>query len=107
MQRNFEHISVEDAKTLMAEGPVQLIDIRDPDSHAQNHIVGSIRVDNQNLGEFLDQANRKVPLIVYCYHGNASQGAAEFMGQQGFERTYSLDGGFKRWHDLAQTENPG
>ncbi len=105
MTRNFEHISVEEAKSLMAEEPVQFVDIRDPDSHARNHIQGSIRVDNQNLNEFLDQADRNVPLIVYCYHGNASQGAADFMGQQGFERAYSLDGGFSRWHDLSEPEN--
>ncbi|MYB35396.1 MAG: thiosulfate sulfurtransferase GlpE [Gammaproteobacteria bacterium] len=107
MQRHFKHISVEDARSLMAEEAVQLVDIRDPDSHAQNHIQGSIRVDNQNLKEFLDQADRKVPLIVYCYHGNASQSAAEFMGQQGFEQAYSLDGGFKRWHDLSQMDHSG
>ncbi len=107
MQRHFQHISVEDAKFLMSEETVQLMDIRDPATHEQSHIQGSIRVDNQNLKEFLDQADREVPLIVYCYHGNASQGAAEFMGQQGFERVYSLDGGFKRWHDLSQMDKSG
>lgn len=107
VEKSFEHISVEEVKRLMAEEPVQLVDIRDPDSHAKHHIKGSIRVDNHNLHEFLDQADREVPLIVYCYHGNASQSAAQFMAQQGFARTYSLDGGFGRWDELSQAEHSG
>lgn len=105
MEKSFEHISVEEAKTLMAKELVQLVDIRDPDSYALNHIQGAIRLDNRNLNDFLNEADRKVPLVVYCYHGNSSQSAAHFLGLQGFARAYSLDGGFARWHELSEAGN--
>jgi thiosulfate sulfurtransferase len=34
---------------------------------------------------------------VYCYHGNMSQSAAAYFGEQGFEEAYSMDGGFSDW----------
>jgi thiosulfate sulfurtransferase len=34
---------------------------------------------------------------VVCYHGHSSQGAAQFMLQQGFAEVYSMDGGFTEW----------
>ncbi len=33
-----------------------------------------------------------------CYHGISSQGAAQYLVNQGFEEVYSVDGGFEAWH---------
>ena len=41
--------------------------------------------------------DKEKPLIVVCYHGNSSQGAAEFFASQGCREVYSLDGGFVEW----------
>jgi thiosulfate sulfurtransferase len=38
-----------------------------------------------------------IALLVYCYHGNMSQSAAAYFGEQGFEEAYSMDGGFSDW----------
>ena len=47
--------------------------------------------------EFLATADREKPLIVYCYHGHSSQGAADYFSEQGFAEVYSIDGGFVAW----------
>jgi thiosulfate sulfurtransferase len=36
---------------------------------------------------------------VYCYHGNSSQSAAAYLAEQGFEATFSIDGGYETYHD--------
>lgn len=38
-----------------------------------------------------------MPLMVMCYHGNSSRGAAQYLLHQGFDEVYSVDGGFEAW----------
>jgi len=45
----------------------------------------------------MDQADAKKPVLVMCYHGISSRGAAQFLIGQGFESVYSVDGGFEAW----------
>ncbi|MYD76913.1 MAG: thiosulfate sulfurtransferase GlpE [Gammaproteobacteria bacterium] len=107
LKKSFEHISVEEAQALMAREQVHFVDIRYPESYGLSQIEGAVHIDNDNVAGFLDQADRKKPLIVYCYRGNASQNAANFFGRHGFERAYSLDGGYNRWHELSQSGESG
>ncbi len=37
------------------------------------------------------------PAVVVCYHGRSSQGAAQYLAEQGFDTVYSMDGGFESW----------
>lgn len=96
----FKHINANDAKALIAQGNSQVIDIRDPMSFQTAHISNAVRIDNANIGEFMTTADQQAPLIVYCYHGNSSQGAAQYFCEQGFTDVYSLDGGFEQWKVL-------
>lgn len=96
----FKHINANDAKALIAQGNSQVIDIRDPMSYQTARISNAVRIDNNNLGEFMTTADQQAPLIVCCYHGNSSQGAAQYFCEQGFTDVYSLDGGFEQWKVL-------
>ena len=93
----FKHMSAATLQTLLKEQPITLIDIRDQASFLAGHIEGALHVDNQNVEQFLASTNRDLPLVVCCYHGNSSQGAADYFNQQGFEESYSLDGGYTAW----------
>ncbi|MDB6063346.1 MAG: thiosulfate sulfurtransferase [Verrucomicrobiaceae bacterium] len=95
----FKHLSAENAQTLLQQGAA-LIDIRDEASFAQGHIQGALRLDNSNVGTFIDSANKDTALIVCCYHGISSQSAAQFFSEQGFAEVYSLDGGFEECKNL-------
>jgi thiosulfate sulfurtransferase len=77
-----------------------VVDIRDPQSFALGHISGSHHLDNHSLADFIAKADLDKPLIVSCYHGNSSQGAAAYLAHQGFAEVYSLDGGFELWRSL-------
>ncbi|WAJ38213.1 thiosulfate sulfurtransferase GlpE [Pseudomonas sp. GOM7] len=92
----FKRISPQQAQALREQGAV-VVDIRDPQSFANGHIVGSRHLDNHSLHDFITQADLDAPLIVACYHGNSSQSAAAYLVGQGFADVYSLDGGFELW----------
>lgn len=85
------------AKQMMTTREVTIIDIRDPSSFATAHVTGAISVNNTNVNEFVAQADFEKPLLVFCYHGHSSQGAADFFAGQGFSEVYSVDGGFEEW----------
>ena len=93
----YQRISIDEAKALIHEKDVTLVDVRDSQSYSENHIQNSINVLDDNLEDFLSNARKDQPLIVYCYHGNNSQGAAGYFCEIGFQEVYSIDGGFEEW----------
>ena len=101
---DFKRIPPEQAQALREQGAV-VVDIRDPQTFALNHIGGSQHLDNHSLHDFITQADLDAPLIVVCYHGNSSQSAAAYLVGQGFSQVYSLDGGFELWRTIYPSEN--
>ena len=93
----FERISIDQAEQLIQAENVSLFDIRDPESYAAGHIENAIQVGNHNIESIVAATNKQQPLIIYCYHGNSSQGAADYFSSLGFERCYSVDGGYEEW----------
>jgi thiosulfate sulfurtransferase len=98
---SFKRISTTDARKMMAEASddVQIVDIRDDESYAAGHIEAAFHLHNSNLQQFIAEADPDKPLLVYCYHGHMSQGAAAYLAEQGFAEAYSLDGGFQAWSE--------
>ncbi|GAA6131323.1 thiosulfate sulfurtransferase GlpE [Halopseudomonas sabulinigri] len=93
---DFQRIDPIQASELL-QGGAQLADIRDPQSYQLGHIPGAVRLDNDNLAQFVATADKQTPLLVCCYHGNSSQPAAAYLASLGFAAVYSLDGGFELW----------
>jgi len=93
----FEAINIEQAYTHWKNDEAVLVDIRDPQSFAANHIPGAYHLTNDSLAAFMQQTPREKPVMVICYHGNSSRGAAQYLLEQGFAATYSINGGFEVW----------
>ena len=94
---SFKRISVPEAKTLLAELEVTVIDVRDAGSFEAGCIDGATRVADHNVQEFVGATDKDKPLVIYCFHGHSSQGAAEYFVEQGFSQVYSIDGGYEAW----------
>ena len=86
-----------EAQETISDEAVTLVDIRDPESFQSAHLVDAVHINDANIHEFLETANRQQPLIVYCYHGISSADAASFFSEQGFEKVSHIEGGFEAW----------
>lgn len=94
----FECINVEEAHQKMHQQTAVLVDIRDPQSYAMGHTPGAFHLTNDTLGAFMRDNDFDTAVMVMCYHGNSSKGAAQYLQQQGYDKVYSVDGGFDAWH---------
>lgn len=94
---SWQHLTIEECKTLLENGPVQVVDIRDEAAYQAGHIPEALPLNDATLPQFLSMAGKHTPLVVCCYHGHSSQNVADFLAQQGFTDVYSLDGGYAAW----------
>jgi thiosulfate sulfurtransferase len=101
-----QEISVVDLKALLESKEVTVIDIRDPQAFAEGHIENALNLDDNNVAKFVSETDHEKPLLVCCYHGLSSQGAAAYMSEQGFDETYSLQGGYEAWREHLSTPSP-
>lgn len=92
-----ERITPEQGISKLESGQTLFVDVRDPASHQEARIPGSLLLNQSNLEDFLATTDRQQPLVVYCYHGHSSRGASDYLSEQGFNAVVSLDGGFEHW----------
>lgn len=93
----FKRISPADAFNIINENDTAIVDIRDLQSFSMGHIKNAQHLDNNTVSDFISKTEMTTPVFVCCYHGNSSQGAAQYLAEQGFAEVYSLDGGFEQW----------
>lgn len=89
-------IDISDALPII-ENNAAIVDIRDLVSFQTSHMSKALNLTNDNVQDFIEKTDKQQPVIVCCYHGNSSKGAAEYLASQGFKEVYSLNGGFSQW----------
>lgn len=94
---SFQRIDVDQGKKLIDENDVIVVDVRDSTAFRSAHIENARHVNDHNVQEFIETADKTKPLLIYCYHGFTSQGAAEYFASSGFKNVFSLEGGFESW----------
>jgi rhodanese-related sulfurtransferase len=95
-------ISVEDLKKKMDRGETfQLIDVREPDEHAQFNIGGTLvplgKIQSMQIEDLEDFKDDEI--ILYCRSGNRSGQACLILDMLGFKNTNNLAGGMLAWQD--------
>ncbi|OAT30359.1 thiosulfate sulfurtransferase GlpE [Proteus myxofaciens] len=94
---SFHFLSTEQAYQFLVSQSAILVDVRDPQSYRLAHATGAFHLTNETINAFLQDADFDTPIMVMCYHGNSSQGAAQYLVNMGFETVYSINGGFEAW----------
>ncbi|WP_150540223.1 thiosulfate sulfurtransferase GlpE [Actinobacillus vicugnae] len=97
MSDTFIEISPQQAWELINSEGATLVDVRDTRRYIYSHPQDAFHLTNENYGRFLDQVDYEEPVVVICYHGVSSMHTAQFLVEQGFERVYSVKGGFDAW----------
>lgn len=93
----WRRIRVREARLLLQREDLTVFDMRDEASFAQGHIDGARYLSNANLEEAIMKTPRDKPVLIYCYHGNASQTGAKIFTDFGFREVYDLIGGYESW----------
>jgi SagB-type dehydrogenase family enzyme len=93
----FQRVGIDFARELLQSGEALVLDMRDPASYEGGHIEGAEHVTEANIFNYLSGTPKTKPVLIYCYHGNASQVYAKTFADFRFTKVYSLDGGYEDW----------
>lgn len=70
-----------------------LFDTRDRASFERGHIDGALHLTEAGFGDAMQAVGRSTPVLLYCYHGNASKTWAGMFADFRYAEVYSVDGG--------------
>ena len=92
-------ISTAELKRLLAQGEVQLLDVRTPKEIQKGAIKTALfanyfDVDFEKVATV--QLNKSKPVYLYCKSGNRSGKACEILKDKGFE-VINVLGGYRQW----------
>lgn len=100
MTTSFQRISPAQAADRIRQAragirPLALFDSRDTASYERSHVKGADRLTEHCFGEIVATLPKNIPVMIYCYHGNASQVYASMFADFRFAEVYSVDGGYE------------
>lgn len=93
----WRRVTVAETQLLLNKPDLRVYDARDPDSHAAGRIGAAQPLSEANLERVLFGTPKSEPVLVYCYHGNASQTYAQIFRDFGFREIYDLIDGYEAW----------
>ena len=98
-----QNITAEELKARLDAGEkVNLVDVREPNEHAEFNIGGQLVPLGQIRNFQVDELEnlRDAEVIVYCRSGNRSGQAAMLLETMGFSNVNNLAGGMMRWQEM-------
>ncbi|MDD3335613.1 MAG: rhodanese-like domain-containing protein [Eubacteriales bacterium] len=94
----YHKITAEEAKKMMDEGDVIVVDVRRAEEYEQKHIPGAILAPNETIAE--DAAailpDKDATLLVHCRTGIRSKQASDKLVKLGYTKVYDM-GGIVDW----------
>jgi rhodanese-related sulfurtransferase len=106
-ETHFQRLRPEQARAWLAERPnALLLDAREARHHAASHLAGCTRLDGRNHERLLMREAKSRPVLIYCYHGNASQTYASMFTDFGFTDVADLVGGWAAIDRQGQLQGP-
>ena len=101
----FQRIDISRAEALLSRSNVVILDVRDVVAFHESHLDGAHHVSSANLPAVIGSTANTRPILIYCYHGNASREYAQIFSDFGFAEVYSLDGGHEAWRTGHRRES--
>lgn len=96
-------IAPRDAKRRLDDGSAILIDIRDADEYAREHIQGArlVPLATVDAHDFDRERTAGKAVIFHCQSGRRTAAAAARLIAAGFKETYVLEGGLNGWRQAG------
>ena len=100
-KQHITEISVPDAKRLIADGGLVLVDTREESEYAAGHLDNALLVPRGvlefKIGNLPELSDKNKTVLLYCRSGNRSALAAKVMQQLGYNKVLSMIGGYEAW----------
>ena len=79
-----------------------LLDVRTEEEFIESKINNSLNIDfySDNFKISILSLDKSKTYYVYCRSGRRSLNTVEFMRENGFSKSYNVDGGIIKWTDL-------
>lgn len=110
-QSGFENVSVQEAKEMVENGDVFVLDVRTPAEFNSSHIKGATLIPVSNAfgsslssDRLLEARIVEIPkkkILVYCRTGRRSDTASTMLVNAGYSQVYNLAGGITSWIDAG------
>ncbi len=94
-------IAAREAQKVIANGDVDVVDVREPHEWATGHIPGARLVPLARLRDDPDAAKLGSKVLFVCEQGGRSMKAAEIAEARGVKEIFSLNGGTSGWRDAG------
>ena len=94
-------ITTDELAAALAEGPVPLVDVRQPEEYEAAHVPGAKLIPLADVVARVGEIPVDGPVYVICQSGPRSQRAADYYRNRGIE-AYNVSGGTKAWMDSGR-----
>ncbi len=95
------NVSPFEAKKLINQGDVIILDVRTPQEYNTGYIPGAKLVPLQYLPYIAGQLNKNQKILVYCRSGSRSMQACIYLSKLGFTNVYNMQGGIIAWKNAG------
>jgi rhodanese-related sulfurtransferase len=93
----YRNVTTEEAKQLIDNNEVVVLDVRTPEEYQDGHIPNAILIPLQELENKLNDLDKEEPYLVVCRSGNRSAQASEILTSNSFANIYNMAGGMSDW----------
>lgn len=94
---SYTDVSVHEAKDMLDDGDVFLLDVRTESEFNSGHLKGSVNIEVSQLGSRLDNVPADKVILVYCRTGVRSVRASKTLVNAGYMDVYNMKGGITAW----------
>ncbi len=90
-------MSAEDVAAALEAGTITLVDVREDNEYAHEHIAGAVHMPLSRFDLAALPDDPEKPVVFHCHIGGRSARAVMFCAQQGLPIDSHLSGGIDAW----------
>ena len=95
----FTDISIEQAKQMIDNNEVFILDVRTQEEFDDGYIEGATLIPDYELTSRLDEVPQDAKILVYCRSGRRSVTASNILVNAGYTDVYNMLGGIIAWNN--------
>lgn len=93
----YEDVTVGQAKKLIANDEVVVIDVRTQKEYDEGHIPNAMLIPLDEVDNVMEEMDKDASYLMVCRSGNRSSTASELLAKNGFQHIKNMAGGMNEW----------